>query len=355
MAKIKWRPEVNALTTPQSYKIRFVPGPPLESDELYGEIENDNPNYNQGLVKAVMDASMERIQKGLINGRPVNIADALIFTLSFTGKLDEPDSPLPDIEDMLHVRIRPTASFVREIWKAVQMERLPMTEKAPIITTVEDTRLRLNDVLYSGGVLEISGTDLLFDPLDGSGECVLEGTRSGRAVQAQYGPISSTGIVLVPDIPAQDEPWNNEYTLSISLRYTESGTPRSTTYRRRLRSPLVVDGFGESTGILTDHAASPYVSVLSGEVAAAGMVRVQVVLDRRDHELLFSLLDIRDQGAAGPEVSVMADGEYTLTGFSGSPVNSLALRVDDFAALIDMVQNHYAGRLVDILDERESG
>ena len=82
-----------------------------------------------------------------------------------------------------------------------------MLEKVPVIESVEDSRLHLADVLYSKGVLQLTGSNLLFDPEDGGSGCVIEGTRSGRAVQTQFGPISDSGIV--PEIPAQDAPFNN--------------------------------------------------------------------------------------------------------------------------------------------------
>ncbi|XCN72906.1 MAG: hypothetical protein Q3M24_21930 [Candidatus Electrothrix aestuarii] len=82
-----------------------------------------------------------------------------------------------------------------------------MIEKVPVIDAAEDTRLHLADVLYSKGVLDLGGTNLSFDPEEEGNECVLEGVGSGRKVQAQFGPITDSGVVLVPDIPNQNEPW----------------------------------------------------------------------------------------------------------------------------------------------------
>jgi hypothetical protein len=47
---------------------------------------------------------------------------------------------------------------------------------------------------------------------------------------------------------------------------------------------------------------------------------------------------------------VAADGDYSLPGFSGSAVSALAITVDDYAALKEMIRNDYGGRVVDILD-----
>ena len=38
--------------------------------------------------------------------------------------------------------------------------------------------------------------------------------------------------------------------------------------------------------------------------------------------------------------------------FSGSAVSSLTVRVNDYAALLDLVRDQYYGRIVDVLDVR---
>lgn len=61
-------------------------------------------------------------------------------------------------------------------------------------------------------------------------------------------------------------------------------------------------------------------------------------------------LDMAEEGRAGVAVAVADNGDYTLQGFSDSAVSSLTIRVSDYAALLSLVRNSYAGRLVDILD-----
>ena len=354
MSTIQWRAEVNALTVPLSYKIRFMPRNVINTNDLAAEIVQDNPTCNKNLARSIISSLMRRIEKNLINGNQVTIDDSFSFGLSFTGRLDEPDDPLPPIEEMLHVKVRASANLLKEIRYQAKLERLPMTERSPVINAVEDTRLHLDDVLYSAGVLQVTGTHLLFDPGEGNGECVLEGTRSGRAVQTQFGPVSAGSIILVPNIPAQDAPFNNEYTLSLSIRYTEKGILRSSIYRNRLRSVLTVPLFGDpeppETGILTGDAASPYVSIVSGTASADEMLRIQAVLDVRHNNLLLSLLDMKEYGEAGWAVMVADNGEYMLPGFTGSVVSNLQVRVDDYKSLTELLRNHYHGRLVDVLD-----
>lgn len=356
MPAIHWKPEVNALTVPQSYRMRFIPSDNLDTDDVAAGMTEVNPALTPDIAKSSISALLQTIQKSLIEGKHINLGDSLIFSISLTGRLNSPDDqPLP-IEECLHVQIRATANFEKGIHQQGQLEREDMTEKLPLISQVKDTTLQLNDVLASTDILEIHGDNLGFDPQQGNGECVISGTRSGRTVQSQFGPISNASIILIPSIPAQDNPWNNEYTLSVSMRYTEHGTLRTGTYRRKLRSPLVLTNFGHpnppDVGILTGNAASAYVTVTGGTVSADTKLRIQVLQDVAGGRLLFSLLDMQEGGAAGAEVLVTQNGNVTLPGIAGSAVSSLNITVSSYSGLWDLLRNDYGGRIVDVLDVR---
>ena len=354
MATIQWRPSVNALTTPQSYKIRFVPRNSLGKDDIVARIAERQPNLSEEVIRAVMDTEDEVIQESLLNGDQVTKEDTFSYTLSFLGRLDAPDDPLPDRDDLLQVRVHASPPFVRRIRNQARLERLPMAKKMPLITSVEDTRLKLADVLNPQGVLRLTGTNLLFDEQDAQCGCLISGTQSGEAKQAQFGMISAASVLVVPDIPAQANPWNNEYTVSVSTRYTEHGTVRTGSYERMLRSPLTLTDFGHpnppETGILTGGANSPYVTVTGGTVTTDETLRIQAVLDIHAGHLLFSLLDMTEGGAVGPAITVTQNGDYTLNGFAGSAVSGMNIRVNSFSELVDMIRNSYSGRLVDVLD-----
>jgi hypothetical protein len=182
---------------------------------------------------------------------------------------------------------------------------------------------------------------------------VIEGTAGGRTVQTRFGKIEDSEITIIPDIPTQPFPWNNEYRVSVSTHYSEHGTLRTGTYERMLRTPLAVSGLGQpnppETGILTGSSGSAYVSIIGGSVAADETMRIQVILDLRADALLFSLIDMQEGGRAGAVVTVTANGEFTLQGFADSAVNSLDIRVNSYAALKDMLRNDYNCRLVDVL------
>lgn len=52
MATVHWRPEVNALTTPQSWRPRHVPRNVLNEDDLAAEIAQMLPNYSEDAAAA---------------------------------------------------------------------------------------------------------------------------------------------------------------------------------------------------------------------------------------------------------------------------------------------------------------
>jgi hypothetical protein len=233
-----------------------------------------------------------------------------------------------------------------------QLERLSRDKKLPLINTAEDTLLKLDNVLNPDGVLRLTGEDLAFDAEQGTGECVIEGTESGRAVQTRLNLVSNSAIMLMPDIPAQSQQWNNEYTIAVTTHYTEHGTPRTGIYEWMLRTPLAMT-LGNEAGILTGGgAASAYVTVTGGTATEDTRLRIQVIQDLVEELLLFSLLDMKQGGAVGAAVTVTQNGDYTLPGFADSAVSSLAVRVDAYAALWELVRNSYGGRLVDVLDIR---
>jgi hypothetical protein len=293
---------------------------------------------------------VEEIKLDLINGNQVALEDAFTFRISLNARLDSPDAPLPPTEKVLNVRVMVAHVFLEEARRLAQLERLPASKKLPVISSAEDSVLKLSDVLNPNGALHLSGSDLLFDQEDEACGCVLEGTRSGRQPQTRCTAVFNSEITLLPDIPAQPDPWNNEYILSISTQYTEHGTLRTGIYDRRLRTPLAVT-LGDETGILSNGGATPLVSVTGGTLtAASARVRVQVLLDAQDGDLRFSLVDMKDGGAAGNEVRVAANGTYTLSGYADSALTSLEVQVNKYNALAGMVRSPYSGRLVDILD-----
>lgn len=354
MTTLQWRPAVNALTKPVSYRIQIIPRNIAGYEEMAADISSANPVYNADLVRSLAPLIMDWVQGRMINGDQVTLPNAFIFGISAQGRLASPDAPLPDDEDMLQVSIVGTRDFMRRLRTEAQMERLSMNKKLPLITSAEDTKLKLADVLNPAGLLRLSGSNLYFEEDDPDCGCVIRGTAGGETKQSTFGTISNSEILLAPDIPAQAHPWNNEYILSLTTQYTEHGTPRTGIYERRLRTPLTVLGLGApnppATGILTDDHATSHVSIDGGSTSANERLRVQVIQDLMEERLIFSLIDMKEDGASGAEILVPQNGEYILPGFAGSAVSSIEITVNNYAALWEMIRNYYNGRLVDVLD-----
>ena len=355
MTTIQWRPEINALTSPQSYVPRQVPRAVLGNDELAARMEQRNPLYTQTLAKSFFIDLADEMSEQLVNGNQVTLDKLFTCHITFTGRLDSPDDPLPPLEESLQVRLYPSRRLVEEVRQAAQTERLPMDKKLPLISSAQDSLLELKDVLNPDGALQLVGDDLFFDRnVPGAGQCVLAGTQSGSSVQTRLLKVEPGEIMLMPEIPAQAQPWNNEYTVSVSTRYTEYGTLRTGTYSRMLRTPLTVPGLGQpvvpETGILTGSSPLAYVSINGGNVTADTRLRIQVIQDLADNRLRFSLLDMREGGLVANEVTVTENGEYILPGFSGSPVITLEITVNDYQSLWDMIRSNYGGRLADVLN-----
>jgi len=353
MATIQWRPDINPLTVPQSWRVRFIPRGSAGIEEIAADIARRHPNFNKADIVTILRSEDEAIQQRLLNGEQVTKEGSWSWFPSFAGRMDSPNDPLPPLDECLHVNVRISPPFLAAIRQAAQTERLPMKEKLPLISMAEDTVLALNDVLNPQGMLRLAGGNLRFDRIRDDEGCVIEGTAGGHAAQTRFGKIEDSEIILMPELPTQPHPWNNEHIVSISTRYSGRGTLRTGIYGRMLRSPLTVSGMGSlnppEVGILTGKEASPHVSVTGGSMTADETLRIQVILDRRADALLFSLLEMKEGGAAGAAATVTANGALTLQGFTGSAVASLNIRVNDYAALKGMIRSSYGGRLTDLL------
>jgi len=191
---------------------------------------------------------------------------------------------------------------------------------------------------------------MLFDRKAVDCGCLLEGTREGSVWQSRYAQTHDNEIFVMPDIPSQTQPWNNEYRLSITTRYTENGTLRTGICQRMLRTPISV-AIGSDSGLLSGGGTSALVTLSGGALTAEGArVRIQVLLDVQDGDLRINLIDMEEGGAEGAKVQVSSNGVYTLLGYSGGDVTNLEITVNDYAALLNMTRSPYGGRLVDILD-----
>ena len=86
MATIQWRPELNPLTTPGTWRIRFLPRNTAGLSDIAADIALDHPNYNEDLSESILNLGYEKVLLRLINGENVTFRNAVSFTLSFAGR-----------------------------------------------------------------------------------------------------------------------------------------------------------------------------------------------------------------------------------------------------------------------------
>ncbi|WYD82290.1 MAG: hypothetical protein V8K32_07840 [Candidatus Electrothrix gigas] len=79
-------------------------------------------------------------------------------------------------------------------------------------------------------------------------------------------------------------------------------------------------------------------------------LRIQVIQNLSEERLMFSLIDMKEDGVSGAAIPVTGNEAYTIPGFAGSAVSDLSIIVNDYDALWEMIRNEYQGRLVDILE-----
>ena len=356
MSKVQWRPYVNALTKPRSYRARVMPKETVDYAGMARIISEKNPLWSADLVESILRARDEEVLNQLVAGNQVSFENAFTYHLSLAVRLNAVDEPLPADKSFVKIAAYAARDSVDRVRQEAEFERLPPTEKAPVLAGAEDTTMKLDDVLNPQGLLRLTGTDLLFDPARQGEGCVIAGTRSGSMAQSRFGPISNSEALIMPDVPPQDDPWNNEYRVSITTRYTERGTLRTGAYGRPLRTPLIMTNFGHSSpppvGILTGNAAAPYVLATGGSLAADTTVRIEVIQDMQQEELAFRLLDMQDGGAAGAALPVTNNGSFALSGFTGSPLTTLNIIVNNYDGLWELIRADYGGRLVDVLNLR---
>jgi hypothetical protein len=313
-------------------------------------MEQKNPLYTKTLAQGFLTDLVDVIYEEMLDGNLVTIAKLFSGHADLTGRLETAEDSLAALEQCLHARFTPAKELNERLQQNAHTERKPADKKLPQLHTAFDALLKLNDVLNPVGLLQIEGDNLFFNADDGVSECVIEGTRNGRTVQSRFTRIEAGEIQIMPDIPSQTEPWNNEYSISLTTRYTERGTLRTGSYARMLRTPLDVR-IGNNPGILSSGGTSPLVTVTGGSLSSEGArVRIQVLHDVQDDNLRLNLIDMKDGGKEGNEVQVAAHGVFTLAGYAGGEVTSLEVTVADYAAFYTLVRNTYGGRLVDILD-----
>lgn len=350
MSKAQWRPQLNALTTPETYKAQPVPKDSLGYAAIADRIALKNPVINASLAKSTLELSREVIKEELVNGNQVSLEGFATWHLTLAARLNSPDDPLPPANEITRVQIYSSRTFTDEVRQSTELERLPPSQKVPVIASAQDTVLRLSNVLNSQGLLRLNGTGLFFDPEELETGCLIEGTQSGATMQTRFGPISNSEVLIMPDVPAQKNSWNNEYRVSITTHYTKKGSLRTGRYGRPLRTPLHIV-LSNKDGILSGAEAKPLVVVAGGTLSGSSIqVRIQAMLDTRSGELRLNLLDMQENGTQADTVTITSNGTYTLPDLADSSLTGLEVAVKNITGLEELVKGNYGGRMVDILN-----
>lgn len=350
MASIQWKVEQNKLTTPASYRARTVAHTTLDYEGVSSAMAARNTQWSAGLIESVLRQFREEVLIQLASGNAINLENFLKFAVNFAARLPTAVSPLPPLSECLEVQVSASKTLRDDVRSAASAEKIASTEKAPMILAVTDVTTGLENVMQSGTSIVLNGTNMYFDNTMSGAECVIEGTQTGRTVQTNFGKRANSELIVVADYPTQTSAHNNEYLISVTTSYTENGSLRTGTYKKRLRVPLDVSVGALSTGILSGAEANPLVSVTGGTVTGSERVRIQAVINSQDQVLRISLLDMTEGGKVGNPVAINGNGAYEILGYNGSTVSYLAINVTNYPALYALVNTAYSNRMIDILD-----
>lgn len=207
MATVQWRPDLNALTTPQSYWPRVMPKGTYGYAGVAERIARKYPLWSADLAESVLRAGDEEIMEIISQ---VALEDAFTCHLSITARLAAPDDPLPQDKDIRQCPGLCLLALCRGRAAGGAAGKAAACAEGAGDRCGRGTVLKLNDVLNPLSVLRLTGTDLFFE-LGGSGAACLKAPAAAGTVQSRFALISNTEILVVPEIPAQTDPWNNAY------------------------------------------------------------------------------------------------------------------------------------------------
>ena len=87
---VHYRVELNPLTKPASYRLRFIPQGTAGYDEVAARVALKNPGSSAEQIKNHLRSAMEEIQAMLLEGLQVTLEDAMTLPPSLSGRLRTP-------------------------------------------------------------------------------------------------------------------------------------------------------------------------------------------------------------------------------------------------------------------------
>lgn len=348
MATIQWRLESNPLTNPTSYKVRIMPRVAMDYEAIAQAIAARNPNFSAVAVETILRELREEVRIQLNNGNSVTLKDFCSFKTTANVRLETPSSPMPPPGTSLMTTISASITLRDDVRTGATYEKLPATEKAPVITSITNTNYELPDVIAYMSVMDVVGSNLQIGPDIADSKVTITGSRNGEHNPVMFAERKPSRILFTANQSSQTDVWNNEWQVSVTTRYTENGSLRTGTYNRYLRAPLNIS-----------HAALPKGCLSSGETAALAnvtdntgneMIRICADVNAQDDILRFWLTGMEVDSPVGDAVIINANQAYTLSGFAGSAVTSLEITTVNWEAIKTLVKTKYTNRMYDILN-----
>jgi hypothetical protein len=349
MATIQWRPESNPLTNPKSYKARILHRVTMDYAAVAEAISARNPNFSAIAVETILRELREEVRIQLNNGNAVALKDFCSFRTSANVRLETASSPMPSPGTSLMTVISASRTLRDDVRQGASYEKLPAEEKSPVITEFMNTMLGLPNVLDSNGYLAVvKGSNILIGPGIAGSKMTIEGTQSGSTVQTDFAERTPAKISFSTMIPSQAFAWNNEYTVSITTRYTENGSLRVSTYSQYLRQSMDYTIGSLPRGVLSSTTATAIVDITAYS-GATQTVRLCADVNSQDDTLRIWMADMTANGEVGNSVIINDDTGYTIDGYPGALITSIGIETIDWAALKTLVKTKYAGRMYDIV------
>jgi nucleoid DNA-binding protein len=199
-----------------TYFPRVVPGDTVPMPRTLKAIVRET-GVSRTDVKAVLDATAQRVQLALLEGNAIALEGLGIFSLSMSETLDSVEDKISDEMD-LRVNVRVDADLINAVKKDADYEKVTLPERAPVLTGFLDVATGQENAYTAGSIAHITGEDLTFDAgaADEGVFFVADDETETRATV--YSDVGSTRVAFL--VPAD---LSGEQSVEIRTRY---GTQR---------------------------------------------------------------------------------------------------------------------------------
>lgn len=316
---------LNALTNPPSYSGRVVPNQILGYDQIAAQINLRNPTIPVQTAKSVLEAFANEVKIQLADGNTVNLTNFCSFVVTMPIKLETPNDPLPS--NPINISAKPSTPFKDAVKTAATYTRLPTPIKAPTISASYDSSTSVEGFVRNGWGLTIAGTNLRFDPTDATQGVFLLSQAGNDIRQENISLNDPSRLIVIPGLDPAVQPAGAasvEHVLSVRSKYTDNGTLRTGGYGKKLRTKNMISDTNKKLFVTGTATSGPAVVKTYAGSAVDCRILAQV---KTDGSLTLSIGSMT--GSFGQEMTVAANGDYTLAGLAADVV----VTVSDYEAL----------------------